>query len=99
MLAHELKNPLAPIRSAVHFMSRMPADDPAQQRMREIVERQSTHLARIVDDLVDISRITRGELRIDRAELDLAHIIEAAVETTAAALESSKHRLTIEVTD
>src|SRR5262249_1447723 len=84
---------------AVHFMQRMPADDPAQQRMREIVDRQSTHLARIVDDLVDISRITHGLLKLDRAELDLGDVIKGAVEATAAALESSKHHLPIALAD
>ena len=99
VLGHELKNPLAPIRSAIQFMNRMPADDPAQQRMREIVERQSTHLARIVDDLVDVSRITRGLLQLDRSELDLADAIKGSIEATAAAIESSKHRLTVDVAD
>src|SRR5262249_14523650 len=97
VLAHELKNPLAPIRSAVHFMNRMPPDDPAQQRMREIVERQSSHLARIVDDLVDISRITHGLLKLDRAALDLGEVIKSAVEVIQPAMEASKHHLTIDV--
>ena len=99
VLEHELKNPLAPIRSAVHFMNHMPADDPAQQRMREIVERQSGHLARIVDDLIDISRITHGLLKIERSEFNLATVLKDSVEATAAAFESSKHHLTIDVAD
>jgi PAS domain S-box-containing protein len=99
VLAHELKNPLAPIRSAVHFMNRMPADDPAQRQMREIVERQSTHLARIVDDLVDISRITHGLLKTERDRLDLAEVVQQALEAAAPTVESSRHHLTVDVAD
>src|SRR6185295_8723121 len=66
MLAHELRNPLAPIRTAVHMMEQLPAADPVQADMRRTIERQSRHLMRIVDDMLDIARITRGTLSIDQ---------------------------------
>ena len=72
MLAHELRNPLAPIRNAVQVMAKPPAGDPAHDAMRETIDRQSAQLARIVDDMLDIARITRGELVIERAPLDLS---------------------------
>ncbi len=64
LLAHELRNPLAPIRSAVEVMGKLPAADPAQKALRDTIERQSAQLARIVDDMIDIARITRGTFGI-----------------------------------
>src|SRR5205814_6118649 len=60
MLAHEIRNPLAPIRNAVQIMDRLGLDDPAQVGMRRTIDRQSAHLARIAYDMLDIARITRG---------------------------------------
>jgi PAS domain S-box-containing protein len=97
MLAHELRNPLAPIRNALELMAKLPPGDPAQQAMRETIERQSGQLARIVDEMIDISRITRGALSIERARVDVAEVVRCAVEVAAPAIEAGKHRLEIDL--
>src|SRR3954463_11279725 len=96
-LAHELRNPLAPIRSAVEVMAKVPASDPAQQAMRETIDRQSAQLARIVDDMIDIARITHGAMTIERAPVDMAEAVRRAVETAAPAIEAGRHRLEVEL--
>ncbi|MFL6572555.1 MAG: PAS domain S-box protein, partial [Burkholderiales bacterium] len=96
-LAHELRNPLAPIRTAVEVMAKLPGSDPAQQAMRETIDRQSAQLARIVDDMIDIARITRGAMTIERAPVDMAEAVRRAVETAAPAIEAGRHRLEVEL--
>ena len=95
-LAHELRNPLAPIRTAVEVMAKVPAADPAQQAMRETIDRQSAQLARIVDDMLDIARVTRGAMSLELADLDLAEVVRRAAETAAPAIEAGRHRLEVE---
>jgi PAS domain S-box-containing protein len=99
MLAHELRNPLAPIRNAVQLMQRLPAADPAQEEMRSTIERQSTHLLRIVDDMLDIARITRGALTLERKVMDLAQAVQSAIEVAAPGIEQAKHVLRVELPD
>jgi len=96
VLAHELRNPLAPIRAAVHVIESTPAGHPAQDAMHKTIARQSAHLARIVDDLLDISRVTRGEFTIERHIVDLSEIASHAAETAAPAIEAGKHLLTMD---
>jgi signal transduction histidine kinase/CheY-like chemotaxis protein len=80
ILSHELRNPLAPIRQAVHLLARAP-DDPARAaRYREVIERQIRHLARLVDDLLDLTRITGGRIELRREPLDLARVVRDAAE-------------------
>jgi PAS domain S-box-containing protein len=95
MLAHELRNPLAPIHTAAEAMARMPSDDPAQNDLRAIIARQSRHLARIVEDLLDINRITRGTLSLERANLDSRELVARGVEIARPAMDAAKHRLEI----
>src|SRR5688572_27752943 len=95
MLAHELRNPLAPIHTAAEAMARMPSDDPAQNDLRAIISRQSRHLARIVEDLLDINRITRGTLSLERANLDSREIVARGVEIARPAMDAAKHQLEI----
>jgi PAS domain S-box-containing protein len=97
MLAHELRNPLAPIRNAVHVMSRIQGADPALQAMRDTIDRQSAQLARIVDDMLDIARITRGSLAVRHARLDLADVLGQAVETSKPVIDASRHGLALEI--
>ncbi len=97
MLAHELRNPLAPIRNAVRVMDRAPPADPVQEKMRRTIDRQSEHLARIVDDLVDVSRITRGTLAVEHHIVDLADVVARAVETVVPMIEQAKHVLNVDV--
>lgn len=96
-LAHELRNPLAPISNSLHLL-RLSGDlDPAVSRVREIMERQVSHLVRLVDDLLEVSRITRGKIELRKETVDLAGIIDCAVETTRPLIESSAHQLAIAV--
>jgi signal transduction histidine kinase len=80
MLAHELRTPLAPILSAVQILGRQAADNPLVQRAREVVERQALHQARLLDDLLDVSRITRGKIELRRRHVDLGGALSDVVE-------------------
>jgi len=93
-LAHELRNPLAPIRNALEIMRRDPAGD-AQGHARRIIERQLGHLVHLVDDLLDVSRISQGkvQLRVERADLNQA--VHAALETTRPVVQSAGHTLDV----
>ena len=97
MLAHELRNPLAPIRNAVQVMTKVPADAQAQDAMRLTIDRQSAQLVRIVDDLLDIARITKGSLSIEHRVLDLAEVVRRAVETAAPGIEAARHTLDVDL--
>ena len=97
MLAHELRNPLAPIRNAVHLQKLLPATDPAHATWRAVIERQSSQLSHIVDDLLDIGRITRGTLSIDRKPVAVAAIVERAIEAARPAIDAAHHTLHVEL--
>jgi len=89
-LAHELRNPLAPIRNALEII-RLSANNPTvAEKARQIIDRQARHLARLVDDLVDASRISRGSLRVDLAPIDLAEPLRAAIETGKPVLDAGQ---------
>jgi PAS domain S-box-containing protein len=96
-LAHELRNPLAPIRAAVQVMGMAPPGDPAQETLRQTIERQSAQLARIVDDMVDIARITRGSMSIEHAPVDLGEVARRAAESVAPLVDSKRHKLEVEL--
>jgi PAS domain S-box-containing protein len=96
-LAHELRNPLAPIRQAA-LISKMPEATEAQKRWsHDVIERQVHHMALLLDDLLDISRVTRGTLELRTEMTELAAVIDAAVETARPSIDSKRHVLTIEV--
>jgi PAS domain S-box-containing protein len=95
MLAHELRNPLAPILNAAEALKLSGPSDAGQNWAREIIERQARHLARLVDDLLDVSRITRGKVTLVREPLDLATVVERAVETSRPLIDARKHRLSV----
>ncbi|HSK75105.1 MAG TPA: ATP-binding protein [Thermoanaerobaculia bacterium] len=97
MLAHELRNPLAPIRNAVELMRQVETVDPTFQPSREMVERQVKHLARLVDDLLDVSRITQGSIRLRKEVVELGTIVERAVEGTRSLIESRAHELSVDI--
>jgi len=94
-LAHELRNPLAPIRTSLHLMRYTGADSPTRDRALKIVERQSEHLVRLVDDLLEVSRITRGSLELRTERVELSEIIQSSVETSRPLIESAAHELTV----
>jgi len=80
MLSHELRNPLAAVLSATRILQNVNASPPATARARDVVERQSRHMARLLDDLLDVARITRGGLSLRKERVDLGLIVKAAVE-------------------
>ena len=95
MLAHELRNPLAPISNAVHLLT-VQEHDPARLRWaRDIIGRQLRQLVRLVDDLLDVSRITRGKIELKLATIDAAAVVAAAVETSRPNVDQLEHALTI----
>jgi len=95
-LAHELRNPLAPIRNAIEIM-RLGKDNPqAGERGRVILERQVKHMVRLIDDLLDISRITRGKIEMQRKIVDLASIIEYAIEGSRPNIALGRHQLAVD---
>lgn len=95
MLAHELRNPLAPLRNALQIV-RLSGDSPqAVEQVREMMERQLIHLVRLVDDLLDVSRITRGKIELRRERVALPEVVQNAVEASGPLIEAGKHLLTI----
>ena len=94
MLAHELRNPLAPIRNAVEIL-RLTEDREVRDRARELVGRQVQHLARLVDDLLEVSRITQRKVVLKRAPVTLAAVIESAVETARPGFDALGHCLAV----
>jgi PAS domain S-box-containing protein len=95
VLAHELRNPLAPIVNAVDAVSRGPASEPAVARALALVGEKARHLVRLVDDLLDVSRITRGVIHIQQEPVDLADVIRQAVTTSRPLFEERAHRFSI----
>lgn len=93
MLGHELRNPLAPIRNAVKVMGRLNPADPKQEWAREVIDRQVDHLSRLVDDLLDVSRIVRGKIALHEAMVDLLGIVGQALETAQPFIEARRHAL------
>jgi signal transduction histidine kinase len=95
MLAHELRNPLAPIRSAVDVLRLCTKHDPDVTWAQDVIDRQVTHMVRLVDELLDVSRITRGKIRLELESLNLAEVVATAVETSRPLIDSGRHHLTV----
>ncbi|HXR57196.1 MAG TPA: ATP-binding protein [Casimicrobiaceae bacterium] len=97
MLAHELRNPLAPIRNAAAVLRRMNANDAAAVELCRMLERQVQQMTRLIDDLLDVGRITRGLVHFRRERVDLADVVMRAVEASAPLLSRRRHRLNVDV--
>ena len=95
MLGHELRNPLAPILTALQLMTLR--GDSGSLKERTVIDRQVRHLVRLVDDLLDVSRIARGKVDLRRQFVEIGHIVAMAVETSSPLLEKRHHRLDVEV--
>ncbi|HLJ95599.1 MAG TPA: response regulator [Gemmataceae bacterium] len=95
MLAHELRNPLAPIRTGLHVLRMPNATRASIDRIMHVMEQQVHHLTRLVDDLLDVSRITRGKIELRKEIIDLATVLCHAVETVRPLVDAHRHRLTI----
>jgi PAS domain S-box-containing protein len=99
MLAHELRNPLAPIRNAVTLMGRKGLGDPTLESMRQTIDRQSVLLTRLLDELLDVNRIARGQFSIERQPVDVGDVLARAIETSRPLIDSRRHRLEVIVPD
>lgn len=95
MLSHELRNPLAPTLHALEVLRLRGGDDAARGRATEMLERQARHMARLVDDLLDVSRITRGKIDLRPETVDVAEMIRRAVESCHLMIEDRRHRLAL----
>src|SRR5690606_31046641 len=96
-LAHELRNPLAPIRNALEILNVAGADAATVTRAREIIDRQTQHMVRLVDDLLDVSRITRDRLELRRSTVDLNKVVEQALDVQRAQLEEKSLELSLDL--
>ncbi len=95
MLGHELRNPLAPIRNAAQVIRLLSPSDPNVRRSTEVIERQVEHMSRLVEDLLDVSRITRGKITLQKEPVELAAVLARAVETARPLIDARRHRLTV----
>lgn len=98
-LAHELRNPLAPLQNALHILRLKENDPVAAEKARAMMERQLKQLVRLVDDLLDASRITTGKLTVRREPVELQAVLRSAIETTRPFIEARRHTLQIDIPD
>ena len=99
MLAHELRNPLAPIANAVHVLRASGEGNDRVGWARDVIGRQLRQLTRLVDDLLDLSRITRGKIELKIEELDAGDVVHAAVETCRPLVDAQRHTLEVRLAD
>jgi signal transduction histidine kinase len=97
MLAHELRNPLAPIRTAVQLLRLKELTEPHRVRARDVIERQVEHLVNLIDDLLDVSRITRGMITLQLEPVLVGAIVARAVETARPAIDAHRHALKLDL--
>ena len=97
ILAHELRNPLAPIRNSLHILRMSAGNDPGADSVSDIMERQVNHMVRLVDDLLEISRITRGKIELRKESVELAAIVRGAVETSRPLIDGAGHQLAVAI--
>ena len=95
MLSHELRNPLAPLSNAVQLLRLHKSDDPVQQQAHGIIERQVGQLKHLVDDLLEVSRITTGSVRLRQDQISLSDVVERAVETAQPLIRQRRHELAV----
>lgn len=95
MLAHELRNPLTPIRNAAHVLGRLHTQEPRIQWAQQIIERQVHHLSRLVDDLLDVSRIVRGKVALQMETVKLADVVNEAIDMARPLIDAKRHQLAL----
>jgi signal transduction histidine kinase len=99
MLAHELRNPLAPIVNALAILRLLNQHEPRQARALELIERQTTHLTRLVDELLEVSRITIGKVSLHKEVVEIGSVLTQALENARPLMESRKHQLEVILPD
>lgn len=99
VLAHELRNPLVPIRTGVELLNRVPQQPDLIQKIQPMMERQVAHVVRLIDDLLDVSRITAGKIELQRQRVTLSSVINSAVEANRSAIASAGLQLTLHLED
>ena len=97
ILAHELRNPLAPIRNSLHVLRLTAGREPAIDRVSEMMERQVDHMVRLVDDLMEVARITRGKMELRKEPVEVAVILDSAVEASRPLIEAAGHKLVVSI--
>jgi CheY-like chemotaxis protein/nitrogen-specific signal transduction histidine kinase len=97
VLAHELRNPLAPIRNAVKVMQAAPVDESHRQWATHIIDRQVRHLSRLVDDLLDLQRLNAGKLELRKAPIEVTAVVDAALEASRPLIESRGQHLSVQL--
>ena len=96
-LGHELRNPLAPLLTAIQLLKTVDATEPVVARVRPVMERQISHLLRLVNDLLEVSRITRGLIEVRREPIDLAFVIHSALDTSRPMLDAARHHVDVDL--
>jgi signal transduction histidine kinase len=99
MLGHELRNPLEAIHNGIHVLSHQTEDTPAPQKTKAMIERQLRRMTQLVDDLLDVSRITHGRLHLQRERIDLRDVVSNAIQTLESDIKERNHRLTTSLPD
>ena len=99
MLGHELRNPLGSILDGIYLLGHQMHDAPASQKMQAMIERQVRGMTRLVDDLLDLSRITRGRLHLQRERIDLREVVSNAIQTLESDIRQRNHRLSLSLPD
>ena len=99
MLGHELRNPLASIHNGIHLLGHQTEDTPAPQKIRAMIERQVRRMTQLLDDLLDVSRITNGRLHLQLERIDLRDVVSNAIETLESDIKRRNHRLTTALPD
>jgi PAS domain S-box-containing protein len=94
-LAHELRNPLAPIRNALEILHRVGSPRETARSAREMLRRQVQHMVRLVDDLLDLSRVSRGKIELRKERVELASVLHSAIETSRPLIEAARHELEV----
>jgi signal transduction histidine kinase len=96
-LAHELRNPLAPIRNALYLLRAAPPDAPSSHEARAMIERQVNQMVRLIDDLIDVSRITTGKLALRRERVEVGAVARSAIEAVEPAMRARRHELKVDL--
>jgi signal transduction histidine kinase/FixJ family two-component response regulator len=96
-LAHELRNPLAPLRSGIEILKRRHDDPNTAAKVHAMMERQVNHMVHLIDDLLDVSRITRGQLQLQKGPVDVADVVSEAIEACQGAIDGAGHTLSVSI--